>query len=228
MRSTNISWLKLEQYALKELDLDSSRQVEAELARSVELRERLNRIVNEIQRPLRALPPPREPRLTAWRRLFEYRFGLVLAFAIVICLLVIGRVGLQRERFDDKTQGIKGNSAPVLSLIRRSGDFVQNDADSFVSGDEFQVVVTCVDSGLRPWQLAIFEGNQVGFPLDSSQPWACGNRVLLPGAFRARGGAPMLVCLSRGDDVVDPELLRSAGIKKLKPTAVCVPLRPVE
>ncbi len=224
MDSEQISWLTLERFWLGELGPAEKARVELALEKSDELRRCLEKIRSDVGRPLPPLPVVRTPvskRRERWWW-FEGWPGLVAATAGVITIVGIWNIWnrtAERDRF-------KGDAA-VLELVRESGGVIAEDSSVFLEGDLFKVRVTCSRQGPVSWQVAVFQGNDVFFPLSSTEQIHCGNRVVLPGAFRVTANAPALVCLSLDEGIVPPERLAKEGIEALPATAACTHVRPL-
>lgn len=226
MVTEQVSWLMLERYWLSELRPAEKARVELALDQSEELRRCLEKIRSDVGRPLPPLPEVRAPVLEQRtpRRWFERWSGLVAATAGIVAIVGVWSVWTRaRVGSRDRPKG----DAVVLELARESGGAVVEDASVFVEGDVFKIRVTCSRQGPVSWQVSVFQGNDVYFPLPSSQPIHCGNRVVLPGAFRVSANAPALVCLSLDEAIVSAERLAKEGIEALPATAVCTHLRPL-
>ena len=225
MDSEHISWLTLERFWLGELGPADKARVEHALEQSEELRRCLEMIRADVARPLPPLPVVRAPVAKQRRRWwwFEGWPALVAVTAGVIAIVGVwniwSRAGVRSDRF-------KGEAA-VLELVRESGGIIAEDASVFLEGDLFKVRVTCSRPGPVSWQLSVFQGTEVSFPLSSLEQIHCGNRVVLPGAFRITASAPTLVCLSLDEGIVPPERLAKEGIEALPATAVCTHVRPL-
>ena len=222
MESTHVSWLMLERYWLGELGPDEQARVKLALEQSEELRHHLERIESDARLPLRPLPPPPAPKpRQGWWVIPSWR-GLLLVTAAVV-MVVNGWRLFNRPPSQERPKG----DAAVLELVRESGGTMVEDASVFVDGDVFKVQLTCSRQGPVSWQLSVFQGREVFFPLPAAEPIHCGNRVSLPGAFRVSGTSPALVCIAFDEDIVPPERLAKEGIAALPAAAACVHLRPV-
>ena len=222
MESTHVSWLMLERYWLGELRPDDKARVEFALRQSKELRHQLERIQSDASRPLRPLPPAPVPKpRMGWFWTPSWR-GLLLATAAVVAVVNVSRLW-NRPPPQERPKG----GAAVLELVRESGGMFAEDASVFFDGDVFKVQVTCSRQGPIAWQLSVFQGRDVFFPLPSAEPIHCGNRVSLPGAFRISGPAAALVCITFDEEIVPPERLVKDGIEALPASASCVHLRPL-
>ncbi|HMI90069.1 MAG TPA: zf-HC2 domain-containing protein [Polyangiales bacterium] len=240
--SEPVSQLRLERYALSELPAGEHAQVEAHLARCPACRQcllelsasepalrslpqelpQLNQLplaAQRIELPERR-PQPRAPSSPRVRRLPwslpRVAGGLALAAALLLALragLQLPRAGVDDANGRDSGRAVKGGEL-ALELVRaRAGD-VALDPRSFASGDRFAVLVTCPPPAPAHWELVVFQAGEAFFPLDSTQPLRCGNRVSLPGAFALTGAQPAQVCvvlsaapadratLSRGPDAL--------------------------
>jgi len=225
MDSEQISWLMLERFWLGELGPAEKARVERALEQSDELRRCLERIRSDIGRPLPPLPATRAP-VSKGRERWRWLKGWPRRLAATAGVVAIVGAWNIWNRAGDRLHGTKGD-AVVLELVRESGGLIAEDSTVFVEGDVFKVQVTCSRQGPISWQVSVFQGNDVFFPLSSAEQIHCGNRVVLPGAFRITGNAPVLVCLSLNDEIVSPERLFKEGIAALPAQAACTHVRPL-
>src|SRR5262245_11950336 len=114
----NVSWFLLERYALAETDAAEAAQVEAALAQSAELRERLGRIRADVSVP----PLPQRRPVIRLRFRSVWRFGAMAAAALV---LVTTGLTLRRVLVPEPS-GAKGGALTV-TLVRLHGDSVAAD-----------------------------------------------------------------------------------------------------
>lgn len=220
-----VSWLTLERYCLGELPATEASRVEQALQHSEELRRCYERIQADQGRRLPALTRPvARPRPHRFRWDFSPRPALAAAATLVV--LVAGGLLSREAMRGGPANRVKGGEVSI-DLIRRSGGRLDTEPSVFLEGDEFKVRVTCTRRGPLDWQLSVFQGDEVFFPLEATAPLHCGNEVLLPGAFRLTGARPVLVCLSVEEDVIEPQRLRQEGVRALKVSAACTHIRPL-
>ncbi len=223
----HVSWLTLERYCLGELPAAEAVRVEQALQRSEELRRCLERIQADQGRVLPALTRP-VTRLRPHRTFWDFLSRPALGAAATLAVLLSGALLYQGAFWSDAPENRVKGGEMAIALVRRSGGELGSEPSVFLEGDEFKVRVTCSRPGLLDWQLSVFQGDEVFFPLEASVPLSCGNEVLLPGAFRLTGARPVLVCLSVEEDIVEPWRLRHEGGRALKASAACSHVRPID
>ena len=231
MDTSQISWLALERYYLGELEQGEKARVELALESSGDLRQCLEKIRADLGRPLRPLPnfsaapaaSDHGHRAQGWRWRDTWRGAFALTAGL---LAVVGGWNVWNRATVRPGERLKGDQLSI-QLVRHSGGTVAEDASVFGEGDLFKVRVTCSRAGAVSWQVSVFQGGEVFFPLSSAEPLHCGNQVLLPGAFRLTGVAPVIVCVGLEEDIVPPERLSKEGITALSATASCTHVRPL-
>lgn len=92
----------------------------------------------------------------------------------------------------------------MLGLVRERAGAIREDATAFAAGDRWKVVVTCAP-GRDTWvDVAVVEvgatGKTIDHPLAAARI-ACGNRVVVPGAFELTGKRANRVCVRVAADV---------------------------
>ncbi len=237
-----LSWLRLELHQLGELRGEEARQVEEHLARCPACSAALAHLAAD-RRPLPALPLAAtgagddalaEERqgpagwledLWAWARRpwVAPAFGAVALAAVVLWVVPWGQ---ERGAPGQAASGLKGEGAVELVLLRERDGLVGEAPEDFAPEDRFAVMVTCGATTPQPWDLVVFQGDAVDFPLAAGTPLACGNRQRVPGAFRLGGVAPARVCLVLGAPVPERAALRHRGFAGLPPDSPCRELRP--
>lgn len=172
---TPISWLRLERFAISGAD--------PEIAAHVLACPACGHCLDEIRRDIVALPPLVVParRTRAW-----WHFGLP-AFALAAALLVLA---WPRDRLREDVVRVKGVGEVILGIVRERDGVVRNDPKTFVPTDRFKVVLTCPPAA-SAWIDVDVGGDH---PLPPTQI-ACGNRVVVPGAFHLTGTAPNRICV---------------------------------
>lgn len=209
-----ISWLRLERLALDELaDAGAAR---AHLAQCPACAAAFARIAEDT-RPLPALPAasaapassgPRTleagaeagggGRVPWWRRWqLLTGGGLATAAALAAVLLVVRArqvTVLSHPVLARNVMRVKGAGLVVVTLVRERDGAITFDPDDVLPGDRWKLQLTC-DPGGGAWaDIAVTQRGATSFPLPP-QPVACGNAVVLPGAFRITGGAAELCVL---------------------------------
>ncbi len=230
-----VSWLRLERYALGELDADEAAAVAAAVGPGAgdgagvgADRLCLDRIESD-ERVLPALPEPEaKPGLwAAWwppRPMAWAGTAATLALAGVLVFAVRGGgPGPQETVVPGPRTRTKGGEL-VISLVRERGGRISHEPEDFAAGDRFKVVVTCPGPDTLHGEVVVFQDQEVAFPLPTVE-LSCGNRVPLPGAFRLSGTAPVTVCLVYSDEAPpDRDRLSPIDIADLPP-AVCTSLQ---
>ncbi|HEX3476187.1 MAG TPA: hypothetical protein VHT91_14275 [Kofleriaceae bacterium] len=202
-----ISWPRLEQFALDPGDP----AIAAHLAGCAVCRDCLERIRGDaVALPPLAVPDP--PGLRArgrtWRR---WWLAPVLAAAAAVALVVLRPPPRAGDRI-----AIKGIGEVVLELVRERAGAISYDARRYAPGDRWKIVLSCppaADSAPSPAQMlaidvSVADGITVDRPLAATRI-ACGNRVVVPGAFTVTGDRNNRVCVRvaaiAGRAASDPE-----------------------
>ena len=199
-----ISWLRLERHALGEHDA----AVVAHLAACATCRTCADAIAADTGE-LPALRPAAVIPIRKKRPLWQIAApACALAAAAVIALVVISRPPpRERDRF-----AVKGGEL-VLGLVRERAGAIADDATTFRPTDRWKVVVTCPPGEALTPRVSVVE---VGGTAPADHPLldtvvACGNRVVLPGAFTLTGPRPNQICVTIGEAracrAVTPELI---------------------
>lgn len=202
-----ISWLRLEQFVLDAADP----AIASHLAGCAACRDCLGRIRGDaVTLPPLAMPdaPPRR----AWRRWW-------LAPALAAAAAAVALVVLRPPPGADHRIAIKGIGEVALELVRERAGAISYDARRFAPGDRWKVVISCPPAGpadprsptLAPIlaiDVSVADGVTVDHPLAASRI-ACGNRVVVPGAFTVTGDRVNRVCARiaaiAGPAAPDPE-----------------------
>ncbi len=115
----------------------------------------------------------------------------------------------------------------MLTLVReRDGaiGFVPATSAEVRPDDRWKVQVTCPPAQMAWIDVAVYQAGQPpGFPLPA-QPVACGNDVVLPGAFRITDGAAT-VCVAVGDTAPDRAQLATGPTRAMACVALPAPAR---
>ena len=182
---TPISWLRLEQFASMRSDTAIASHV-AECAACAHCLE-------EITGDLVALPPLVVPDATPARTWWKWAVpAMALAVAAMVVLVVVRRGG---ESVREDVVVVKGVGEVVLGVVRERGGVIREDVRSFAPGDRWKVVVTCPPSASASVDVAVTEAGTTAsdHPLMPATI-ACGNRIVIPGAFVLTGANKNLVC----------------------------------
>lgn len=228
-----VSWFTLELLHLGELPADEQQTVRDHLDGCEVCRGCLAQIEGDARPALPPLViPDAEPEVAQapwWRRLLRPMVLGPCVAAAAAALLAVLFIGPQPT--DPPTRpgrvAIKGGDL-AISLVRKRGQQVTHDPATFAPGDAFKVEATSPPLGTaRRWEVVVFQGDEVSFPLTPRGPLAGGNREPLPGAFSLTGRAAAQVCLVVGAAPVDRQRLRSQGMAALPDEAVCLSLQSV-
>jgi hypothetical protein len=180
-----VSWLRLEMFAAGRKDL----AIETHLAACPACAHCLAEITGDLV-ALPVLAVPARARRRWWLRLAP---AFALAAAAVIALVVATRSrGHEAQRED--LVSIKGVGEVVVDVVRERDGVIRQDVRSFAAGDRWKIVVTCPPSASATFELSVADGTTVDHPLAPAR-LACGNRVVVPGAFTITGATPNRVCV---------------------------------
>jgi hypothetical protein len=205
-----ISWPRLERYAATSADP----AIATHLAQCPACQQCLD----EIARDVVALPvlavaaaPVKRPR---WWWLALPAFAAAAAVALVLAW------PRDPERAAN-VASIKGVGEVVLGVVRERGGAVLEDATTFAPGDRWKVVVTCAPGHAAWVDVAVVEtgATSADHPLAPARV-ACGNRIVIPGAFTLTGTTANRVCVR-----VAAETEPDRGYPRGRDTA-CVTLAP--
>lgn len=184
-----ISWLRLEQFALGAADP----AITAHLAGCSACRDCLDRIRGDAV----TLPPlvvPDAPR-RAWRRWW-------LAPALAAAAAAVALVVMRPPPGADDRVAIKGIGEVALELVRERAGAISYDARRYAPGDRWKIVISCPPAAASPGpamapmmaiDVSVADGVTVDHPLAATRI-ACGNRVVVPGAFTVTGDRVNRVC----------------------------------
>jgi len=183
-----ISWPRLERFAQSRADAT----IAAHLAQCPACAQCLGEITSDVVAlPPLAVPAPR--RRTQW-----WWFALpALAVAAIVLLLVIPRAPAHR----DNVASIKGVGDVTLGLVRDRAGNILEDATTFARGDRWKVVVTCAPGLDTEIEVFVMEAGKTtaDHPLAPARI-ACGNRVVVPGAFEITGAVANRICVLVASD----------------------------
>jgi hypothetical protein len=177
-----ISWLRLERYALSATDTSVREHVDA--------CEACRHCLDEIQRDVVALPPLHVPAKRSW---WKFALPALGALAVAAAILFMLR---PRDAEQSNIATVKGVGEVIVDVVRERAGSVRDDVRTFKPGDRFKIVVTCPLAKQVALDVAIRERGAAhdDHPLAQAQI-ACGNRIVLPGAFELTGDKPHRVCV---------------------------------
>lgn len=221
-----VSWLRLERYALQELDGAGAAAVRSHLDDCAACRAALATIEGDadagagatVLPPLPAMPLPvfdaersraardeladrRARSRSRWRRgTLATGLGVAVAAAAVLLLWL-------RAPGDDGRAGrharVKGAGTVTLRLVRERAGVIAFDPADVAPDDRWKVELTCSNPGPLWTDVVVYQRGAASFPLPA-QPIGCGNQVAVPGAFRITdGGATICVALGAAPAALD-------------------------
>ena len=172
-----ISWLRLEQHALA---------ADTAVAAHLDACAACRACMDEIRRDVVALPALVVPARRA-RKWWLFALPALAAAALAIVVL--------RPRPREDVVAIKGVGEVVLGTVRERAGAIREDVHTFRPGDRWKVVVTCPPAAHV--QIDVYVGTD--HPLAPAE-LACGNRIVVPGAFTLTGTRPNRVCAHVSSD----------------------------
>lgn len=193
-----VSWLRLEQYQLGEVDREERASIAAHLASCQACAACLAGIERDDAIELAPLPTSHEAparRLRSRERLWTVGAGAVALAAAAI--LGVGGAWRHGSAVDPGGAARVKGDAVAFSLVRDDDERIDDVRGVFRDGDRFKAIVTCPPSTTATFDLAVYDASGASFPLPRAQV-TCGNGVPLPGAFRLSGSAEETVCLVWG------------------------------
>ncbi len=228
-QSPPVSWLLLEQYALGELEAPAAARVAAAVETDADTRACLDRIRAEsAQLPPLVIPvEPERARRSAWLRGWRAQLGVTAAALAVATILILvlrpHRIGA--PGYPERKIALKGGGELTLGLIRERNGAIDTEPTRFAAGDRFKVAVTCAPITPVHAELVVYQDGEAAFPLPSITI-ECGNRVVVPGAFRIDGDAPAAVCLALGEGSAPHRAQLSRRGLAAADRAACIRLEP--
>ena len=182
-----ISWPRLERFAQTGAD--------AVIAAHVAECPACQQCVDEISHDVVALPPLVIAAVTP-RRARWWWFALP-AFAVAAIIVLV----MRPQPRPANVASIKGVGDVTLGLVRERGGTILEDATTFARGDRWKLVLTCAPGHATSVAVDVVEaGSKVeDHPLAPAQI-ACGNRVVVPGAFELTGAVANRICVRVTND----------------------------
>jgi len=180
---TPISWPRLERHA--------SGPADATIAQHVAECEACRTCLDEISRDVVALPV-----LVGLAAVKRARWWWVALPAFAAAALVLVLAWPREPRRAGNIASIKGVGEVTLGLVRERAGAIREDVTTFARGDRWKVVITCAP-GHGTWvDVGVVEAGAktADHPLDAAHV-ACGNRVVVPGAFELTGRVANRVCV---------------------------------
>jgi len=221
---TPVSWLRLERYALGELDPQEHAGIAAHLATCARCRACADQLASDATRELPPLPiaaaraVPR-PRPWFWR----WRFGLALITGLAVSVGVwLLRPGQPATVDGARVVAVKGGDVAV-ELVRERAGSIAWEPTSFASGDRFKLLLTCAPPLKVHADILVAQRDGPAF-LGEPTPIACGNRVPVPPAFAITGAGAARVCVLLDPGGPQPRTLLPDGTPPSSVAHACVSL----
>lgn len=181
-----VSWLRLERFALGTPDPAIASHLASCAACA--------RCLDQIRDDAVALPPlAAAAARPVRRRWLAPAFAAAAAAAIVLLVALVRPRPAPPDGLAPPTVGVKGVGDVTLELVRERAGAIRFDATSYAPGDRWKVVVSCPPRAAAWIDVSVADGLATDHPLGAAQI-ACGNRVVVPGAFSITGGRPNRVC----------------------------------
>ncbi len=188
--SEPISWLRLELFA--------SGTTDPTIASHLATCPACTSCLAEIRGDLVALPPlampAAPPRRAAWWTWLVPTLGLAAAAAIILLVLAPWRGSSVKG---EHVVAVKGVGDVIIDVVRERAGVIRDDVRTFAPGDRWKVVVTCPPAASASFGVGVIEqgATAIDRPL-APATLACGNRVVLPGAFELTGNRANRVCVT--------------------------------
>jgi anti-sigma factor RsiW len=217
-----VSWLRLERYALGELEPAERITIAEHLSACGRCRARADLITEDSTRELPPLPaaPARAPAPARKR----YAAWLALALAGAAAFVLVIRTPGEERPPGGRRVAVKGGEV-TIELVRERGGSIAWEPTSFSAADRFKLLLTCAPP-LRVYaDLVVLQNDGPAFPAAASLV-TCGNRIPLAPAFRITGLGDATVCVAADSDA-PPSRARLSGSEPSAPgSRVCVHLVP--
>jgi len=185
-----LSWLTLERHALDELPAPAAAAASVHLAACAACSSALAGIVGD----RRALPPLPGGEVTPIgvqprqrRRTWAIGAGIFVAAAAALLLVVLRPKDTGGEL--RASVRVKGAGLVHMSLVRERDGAVTFDPADVRDTDRWKVQLTCAPGGAATVEVLVHQSGSPPAVALPAQPFACGNAVVLPGAFRVTSGA---------------------------------------
>jgi hypothetical protein len=188
-----ISWLRLETFALGACDPATTAAIDTHLASCPACQQCLTGIRSDlVALPVLAMAEPR----SAWRPWRWVVPAFALAGAALVLLVVLRPHGGPEDSGSrDNRIGIKGVGEVIVDVERERDGVTRDDVRTFLPGDRWKVVLTCPPAASASVliEVSVADGSTIDHPLAPAR-LACGNRVVVPGAFTVTGARANQVC----------------------------------
>jgi hypothetical protein len=203
-----LSWLTLERHALDELAGAAASSAREHLAACAACTAALGTITAD-RRALPALPaldvtaPSSDlARARARRRQLAIGAGIFVAAAAALLLVVLRPKDTATGELSASIR-VKGAGLVNMSLVRERDGAITFDPPDVRDTDRWKVQLTCAPGGRATVEVVVYQPSEPAAVALPSQPFACGNDVVLTGAFRVTGGAAT-ICARLSSDSLPP------------------------
>ncbi len=226
-----ISRLSMELFHLGELPPNKHTEIEKHLISCAACR----RSLEYIEHDTRPLPRLSIRPLSTRQSILDFsKIRLSYIFAACAAIIITGLAFLlvpTKQTIDQETAHafthIKGQNTS-LYIVRNRNGVVTEEPKAFKQGDAFKVFVTHLDQEEENWILAVFQGDEVYFPITSQEPLITGARIPLPGAFSLDGQEPAEICVFIGNRIPNKQTFIQENKQLISQAADCKTLVPVD
>ncbi|HEY4177638.1 MAG TPA: hypothetical protein VGM90_12420 [Kofleriaceae bacterium] len=187
-----ISWLRLETFAAGSPDAS----VDTHVAECPACRHCLEQLrADTVALPALVMPSSVKKAQRAWWKTAAPLLAAAAAAAVIF--IVAKRPGGTHVVREDVAI-VKGVGEVILGTVRERGGAIAEDAHTFAPGDRWKLVLTCPPADEVHTDVTVVELDTKPYPDRPLAPAtiACGNRVVLPGAFTLTGAHANRVCVS--------------------------------
>lgn len=213
--SQPLSWLVLERHALEELQGAAASAAADHLAECAACAAAFGSIRAD-RRALPALPDivrlelgqsTRAPadllsKARAKRRQWAIGAGVFVAAAAALLLVVLRPKDVPGGELSASVR-VKGAGVVVMTLVRERDGAVAFDPIDVRESDRWKVQLTCAPGGRATVEVVVYQAAEPAAVSLPSQSFACGNDIVIPGAFRITGGAAT-ICARLSDASLPP------------------------
>jgi hypothetical protein len=218
--SAPLSWLVMEQYHLGELPPTERERVRQHLEHCPGCAKCMDSIENSSIR-LKPLPEVSPGFAASVLRQWKWQMSIAaVAVASAVMLIVVQPFVTQPVSVNvpPASMGYKGGDL-AIGLTRYRNMAVEENPSRFMDGDAFTVRVTCPPIGPVPYDVSVFQGKDVFFPLDNRHPLECGNRIALTGGITLTGDSATTICVTV-DAPLNRRDVKTTGIGALPDSTV--------
>lgn len=211
-----LSWYQIDRRLTGELDTAEVSVFDAHLRDCQPCSELWEREAKEVV-SLHPLRPVQSAVKQSW--LLRWRWKpLLLVAPIAVALLLILRMDNSQKSVAPLAGSQVGAKGGVGSLVLvRDHQDASADPRWFISGDRFQLQLTCESVAQQPVEVVVYQDDKTFFPLSEPAEISCTNERILPGAFVVTGDSPVLVCAVMSTPLPTREALgrmRVAGLRQ--------------